>query len=286
MRPLVLVLIIAALAAGLAAFLAKTWLQREADAQTGVGAAVTEVLVVAREVPAGAMLAPEDLRFQRWPTQALTPRLVVRKEGEDVKAPYLGMTVRHTLTEGEPFSPLQTFRPDKAGVLAGLLTPGMRAVSIAISNPSAVSGFVTPGDWVDIVLAADLQKENEQNKGQGQIVRYAAETVLRDVKVLAIDQQITRGRDGGAIQGKTATVEVTPKQAEILTAAELIGNLHLVLRGAAKDGDADIQGFTPDTEASQALRSLTHPVKTSSATPAASVEINRAGHISREGVVR
>ena len=119
MRPLVLVLIIAALAAGLAAFLAKTWLQREADAQTGAGAAVTEVLVVAREVPAGAMLAPEDLRFQRWPTQALTPRLVVRKEGEDVKAPYLGMTVRHTLTEGEPFSPSKPSAPTRRAYWPG-----------------------------------------------------------------------------------------------------------------------------------------------------------------------
>ncbi|MDO8608759.1 MAG: Flp pilus assembly protein CpaB [Phaeospirillum sp.] len=306
MRPIAIVLVVAALAAGLTGILAKAWLDRQAaTSSASESLAVTEVLVTAREVAAGSVIVSDDLRYESWPNSLITPRLVVRGTGgEDPKAQLVGQVARRMLTEGEPFTAAATFRQDSAGVLAGVLAPGMRAVSIPITNPSAVSGFVTPGDRVDIILATDMQRAvdnaDRQSAASGSILRFAAETVLADIRVLAIDQQIVRGRDGAAIQGKTATVEVTPKQGEILTTAGLIGTLQLVLRGLP-DGNAakpspdepPEQGFTADTETSKALQALVEgkikkaePVKASSSGGGATVKINRAGTITSEGFAR
>jgi pilus assembly protein CpaB len=298
MRPVVIVLAVAALVAGLTGFLAKLWLDRQASVHpTAEQAAVTEVLVTAREVPAGTVISGSDLRFESWPNALITPRLMVRRQGEDPKARAVGQVARRALAEGEPFTLAATFRQDSAGVLAGLLASGMRAVSIAITNPTAVSGFITPGDRVDVLLAADINKTVEQAErkdGGGLIMRFASETVLSDVRVLAIDQQITRGRDGAAIQGKTATIEVTPKQAELLTTAGLLGNLQLVLRGLPDNAptgapaDAPEQiGFTSDTETSKVLQVLSDlrqkPAKSSGGP---TVQINRAGRVTSEGFNR
>ena len=138
MRLVTIVLVVAALAAGLTALLAKAWLDRQAEGQLHPdAAALVEVLVAAREVAPGTVLAADDLRYDGWPASAVTPRLLVHRPDDDPKAKFLGQVVRRPLAEGEPFSPAATFRQDSAGVLAGLLAPGMRAVSIAITNPSA-----------------------------------------------------------------------------------------------------------------------------------------------------
>ncbi|MGE5504505.1 MAG: Flp pilus assembly protein CpaB [Actinomycetota bacterium] len=293
MRPVAIVLVVVAvLAAGLTAFLAKRWLDTQAMRRAQMEqAALTEVLVAARDLPAGTTLQADDLRWERWPEAAINPRLVTRSTGDDARGQYTGMVTRRVLAEGEPFTPAATFRADSAGVLAGLLAPGMRAVSIGVTSASAVSGFITPGDRVDVVLAADVRKTegDSQDKG-GPIVRFAAETVLEDVKVLAVDQQIARGRDGGAIQGKTATIEVTPKQAELLTAASMLGQLSLVLRGYQAAGEAKPaqprDPFTPDVEASKALQSVHAPKARPTHQGGSGVIINRAGSVSAQSVAR
>lgn len=299
MRPIAIIIVVAALAAGITAMLAKSWLDRqEARRATVDETPVAEILVVARDVASGAALASDDLRYESWPRTAVTPRLVVRKPGEDAKAAFIGMIARRPLAEGEPVSASTTFRPDASGVLAGLLAPGKRAISIAITSPSAVSGFITPGDRVDVVLASDVRKAEEGPNAEsnaGLLLRYAAETILSDLRVLAIDQTITRGRDGAPIQGKTATLEVTPKQAEVLTTAGMMGNLQLTLRpqqgddGAAPPAGQDILDFTADLEASKVLQALAgaklRPEKAGKAGNAA-IRVNRAGQISSEGMGR
>lgn len=289
MRPVAIILVVVAvIAAGLTAFLAKRWVDAQSSARAVAEAPATaEVLVVTREVPAGAQLQESDLRYEAWPLGAVNNRLMIRKPGEDPKAQFVGMFTRRALAEGEPFAASATFKQDNTGVLAGMLSPGMRAVSIAITNASAVSGFITPGDKVDIVLSADFKKSADQQGKPGTMVRFAAETVLEDVKVLAIDQQMARGRDGAAIQGKTATVEVSPTQAEQLIAVSMLGQLSLVLRSMAKPDPAaqaaqpprPADDFTADVEASKAMKAMAGPAK-----PAArqgggggEVKVNRAG---------
>lgn len=294
MRPIAIILVVVAmLAAGMTAWLAKRWLDVQATRTPGTELAATqEVLVVAREVGAGAVLEDADLRWDRWPVSVPAERFVVRKPGEDAKAQYLGQVARRALAEGEPFTASITFKADSAGVLAGILGPGMRAVSVAITPASAVSGFIVPGDRVDVVMAADFQRTDSQvTAKKAAIVRYAAETVLEDVKVLAVDQQMVKGKDGGAIQAKTATLEVTPKQAEVLTTVGMLGQLSLVLRGLDKeaprspdaaDDDTKAPRYTSDTEASQAMKSLAGKPK-AGGHGGSGIIINRAGDITNKG---
>lgn len=301
MRPIIIIVVVAALAAGGTAMLAKSWLDRQ-EARRAKAAdepATVEVLIVARDVPSGAALTGDDLRYDVWPKSAAGERLAVRKPGEDTKAAFVGMIARRPLAEGEPVSAATTFRPEASGVLAGMLGPGMRAISIAITNPTAVSGFITPGDRVDVVLATDIKKADEGGpaleSGSGLLLRFGAETVLADLRVLAIDQQITRGRDGAPIQGKTATLEVTPKQAEVLTVAGMMGNLQLSLRPprGSESAPSTVSGetldFTADLEAGKVLQAVVgfKPKAERAAPPAPKgVRVNRAGQISSEGVGR
>lgn len=283
MKPVVLILsVVAVLAAVATAFLAQRWVAGQQSARQGATppAVAAEVLVVARDVAAGVPLGEDDMRYENWPAGA-AQRFVVRQPGEDSKARFVGMVARRALAEGEPLPQAAVTRPD-AGVLAGLLEPGMRAVSVAISNASAVSGFIVPGDRVDVVLAADFQRTDQESVGKGgPIVRFAAETVLRDVKVLAIDQQMGRAKDGAAIQGKTATIAVTSKQAEMMIAAGMMGQLSLVLRpqGSA-DTAVESAPFTADIEASRAMRALTDGTKPRAQGGDPGIRINRAGTVS------
>ena len=289
MKPAVLILALAAVtAAAGTAFLAQKWVAGQTARPVAAQPAPTlEVLVVARDVAVGAQIGDGDLRYEAWPVGA-AQRFVTRKGGEDPKARFLGLVTRRPLAEGEPFAESSAVKLD-AGLLAGLLEPGMRAVSVAISNASAVSGFVAPGDRVDVVMAADFQRADQDSVGKGgPIVRFAAETVLRNVKILAIDQQIARGKDGATIQGKTATIEVTSKQAEVMIAAGMLGQLSLVLRPLAKDqpdyevsdGVTRPPAFTADTEASNAMRVISGEPKSRSPSVDPGIRVNRAGIVS------
>jgi len=291
MRPIAVILVVVALlASGLAAFLAKRWVDSESARHEGEGVATIEVLVASHEVPVGAVLQAGDLRFDKWPQSAASPRLLLKNGADNPLAKVLGSVTRFAMADGEPVSLAGIFKQEAAGLLAGMLGPGMRAVSIAISNPSAVSGFITPGDRVDVLLGADLSRaENTQGGGGGPIVKFASETVLENIRVLAIDQQFARGNNAAAIQGKTATLEVSAKQAEVLTAAGMLGQLSLVLRSTASAGDPDgttvKAPFTPDTEASRALKSL-HEGAEAPPSPERhhgggnTVKINRGGDVS------
>lgn len=297
MRPIAVVLIVVAVvASALAAFLARHWMA-SSSAQRGAEAATVEVLVAARDIPAGSVLAAGDLRLDKWPPSTINPRLVTRSAGGPDPVPgYVGKVTRFAVTQGEPISANSVFKPDAAGVLAGMLAPGMRAVSVAITNPSAVSGFVTPGDRVDVVLTADIGRDEGKHIENGPIVQYASETILRDVSVLAIDQLIARGRDSPAVLGKTATLEVTSKQAEILATAGMMGQLSLVLRSIAQapapanaaEAAAAKDPFTADTEVSKALEAVhADAFAPSPATPerqrGPTIRVNRGGAISTTG---
>ena len=286
MKPVVaIVALLAVLAAGATALLAQRWvagLQAARPVTAEAAPAPTaEVLVVARDVAAGVALGDDDLAYEAWPS-APAQRFIARTAADDPKARFIGAVPRRALAAGEPFQENAVARPD-AGVLAMMLEAGMRAVSVPITAESGASGFINPGDRVDVVLAADFQRADDKLVGQGgKLVRFASETVLADVKVLAIDQQFTRDDKGAAIVGKTAAIAVTPKQAEILAAAALLGHLSLALRPQVRAETApeparEPPAFTADVEASQAMRALTRGGRGGGG---AVVTINRAGEIS------
>jgi len=199
-----------------------------------------------------------------------------------------GSIARRAILAGEPIAIDSFVRPGDRGVAAAIVNPGMRAISVPISTESAAAGFIVPGDHVDVVLTSNIRQAMADQLEQGQksnvLVSYAAETILRDVRVLAIDQKLARAaEDGPAVIGKTAMLEVTPKDAEKLEAASMLGKLSLILRSmikvaqpASDAGDAP-GDFTADLETSRALARMNGKAGTGNR-----VRVNRGGQITEQ----
>ena len=263
MRPIVIVLVVVALGiAGITAvlvsrFVADQQVQSQAIPMQ-IGPPTEEVLVASVDIKAGALVKSEDLRYESWPTSAMDARFIRRGAGEDPKSAFIGTIARRPLLAGEPLSSQVVFRQDEAGVMAGLLSPGMRAVSLALTPTAGVAGFIQPNDHVDVFLNQDV-KAMEMNGQElhGDFQRLVTQVVLSDVRVLAIDEKLVRPDSSANLQGKDVTLEVSPKDAEILLTAVKMGEITLALRSLSpgEAGDAPSSGFTSDLEISRAFQS-------------------------------
>ncbi len=229
-RKLIL-LAVALLIAGLTGIMAKSMMagggKDAGPAQQA--AATTQVLVAARDMPSGTMIKETDVKWQVWPVDGTTDGFAVK--GKNETSEYVGAVVRQGLRTGEPIMNGRVMRAKEQGFMAAVLSPGMRAVSVAITPIAGVAGFVFPGDHVDVIVAHQVSRQAGESQ---QTARKVSETVLVDVRVLALDQKT----DDQAMEPKvaqTATLEVTPKQAEKLALVAELGTLSLSLRSIAND---------------------------------------------------
>ena len=239
MNPRTVLLALAALVtAGLTAFLVHGWMERQ-RAQLAVRAPAsapqiegTSVLVAKTDLGAGSFVQPGDLRWQAWPEGNLSPAYAVK--GKRKEADFVGSVVRTGVVAGQPVTDSSVVKVGDRGFLAAVLKPGMRAVAVPVTAASAIAGLVFPGDRVDLILTHKFQLETESKSQQK--LRQASETVLTNVRILAIDQTTDdQKKDNGKTRvPKTATLEVTPKQAEIVNVALTLGQLSLSLRSLAK----------------------------------------------------
>jgi pilus assembly protein CpaB len=147
------------------------------------------------------------------------------------KADYFGSVVREPILAGEPIVSRKIVRAGDSGYLAAYLEPGMRAMAIRVTVETAAGGFILPGDRVDVLLTRQTSLSNLDNAGQDS--KFASSTVMRNIKVLAIDQTTRAGEDEQSVVGATATMEVGPADAEALALAKSEGELSLVLRSYA-----------------------------------------------------
>ena len=245
----VLLVVVALGIAGLTALLIRNYLaNKEAELAQGEApqtVSAVEVLVAERELAAGAIVQADAFVWQAWPGEALNPNYVVRSSGFDPNE-LAGAAVKRAIAAGEPVGPGRFVKPGEAGFLAGALGPGMRAVSIKLTPVSGAAGFVQPGNYVDLLLTRELRQDSESGQR-----RVASETVLENVRVLAIDQNVNDVEEVAKI-GDTATLEVTPRQGELIAAAIDLGKLSLALRSlaqpevAADGADARIRKFVRD----------------------------------------
>ena len=150
------------------------------------------------------------------------------------KADYFGSVVREPILKGEPIVSRKIVRAGDSGYLAAYLEPGMRAMAIRVTVETAAGGFILPGDRVDVLLTRQTTLSNLGDAGQGS--KFASSTVMRNIKVLAIDQTTRAGEDEQSVIGATATMEVGPADAEALALAKSEGELSLVLRSYADTG--------------------------------------------------
>ena len=212
---------------------------------------MTEVLIAKRDLPPGTVLVEEDMAWQAWPKDSMNELFVTKettfnadnengvakvaataaeaaKDAMTGPAPgmagLLGAVVREAILAGEPMTARKLVRPGTAGIMAITLDPGMRAMAVPLSAESAAGGFILPGDHVDVVQSREVENA-------GGAKRFVSGTVMRNVKVLAIDQ--ATGAEGAAVVGATATLQVDARQAEVLVLAKSQGSLTLVLRSYA-----------------------------------------------------
>lgn len=188
-----------------------------------------KVLVAARKLPAGTLLKPIHLEWRAWPSDGQNKNYAVK--GKRAKKEFVGAVVRSGISAGEPLTNGRVAKPGERGFMAAVLMPGMRAVSVQINRTTGISGFVFPGDRIDLILTHKYQ-QGKRGKG-GKTVRVS-ETILTGIRVLAVDQSTNDQTDKPKV-AKTATLEVTPKQAEVLAVAAQLGKLSLSLRSLAFD---------------------------------------------------
>lgn len=257
---LIVVLFIAVAAAGGAAWLVNTYLaqQREqAEAQEEPELPAfrgLKVLVADRPIGPGEPLGSGMFRWQPWPDQDVLPeyKVIGSTEGSTkdelfnqrtiIEDAMSGKIARRPIAAGEPITDLTVFRRDNASFMAGALQPGMRAVSMPVNATTGASGFILPGDRVDVILTHDIRDSLPGDLQSGgpdsPVSRYVAETILEALRVLAIDQSI-RTEEGKAKVVDTVTVEVTAGQAEVINLARRMGSMSLSLR-ALSDRQAPV----------------------------------------------
>ncbi len=215
--PRLVVLFVALLSGGGAAYLSFVYMRRDAPA-----AAVqqVQVLLIARDVNAGSPLGNADLRWAAWPAQAVTPGMITQSAEPRGPQAFLGRIATERLFTGEPLRRDKLLETANGGLLANMIPSGMRGYAIAIDEKLSAGGFVLPNDRVDVLILQDTGDAASPSR-----------TVLQNVRVLAVGHRIDPAGDKIAL-GRHATVAVTPAEVEMLAGLERYGRLMLSLRNA------------------------------------------------------
>jgi pilus assembly protein CpaB len=313
-----LILAVAAVSAMALAFIVKGMASGSAPAAVAAAPVapakpMTKVLVAKRDLPIGTRLTAEDLTWLEWPVDAVNAAFITDGAVAPVKVadtaaakpadaaaaeaaaaagkafeatraaimndpggPIVALTgaiVKEPIFGNEPITDRKLVRAGQSGYMAVVLQPGMRAMAVPVSVETAAGGFILPGDRVDVLMTRSLG--SSQNNGPAQ---FASETVMRNVRVLAVDQTSTPVPGANAVVGAVATIEVSPADAEALNLAQAQGDLSLTLRSYA-----DITGPTGRTVrrtyanvGAPSVRNATAPPSTAAA-PSSSVRVWRGG---------
>ena len=196
-----------------------------------------KVLVAARTVAAGSMLKPEDI-VARSVLASVGVGAGVADSPDAVRS-LTGSMVRHVIAAGESIRYEDVIRQTDHGFMAAALQPGMRAVTIGVDATTGSAGLVWPGDRVDVTLTQTL---TDPALPPGR--RVSAETIMANVRVIAIDQQLMQGAapTGGDSQNRTVTLEVKPEDVQRISVAKQLGRLSLSVRAVAADDTAGTTG--------------------------------------------
>lgn len=234
----------------------------------------TQILVAAKALKVGAELTPADVKWQNWPADSVSTAMIVRKDSKQVVADVAKGQLRRDLGPGEPV--LNTFlvTGGKGNILSAALTPGMRAVAIKVKAESMVGGFISPGDRVDVIMTYEVKTSKDNPELQKKVQRYASETILENVKILAIDQQARKDDDKAKV-GRTVTLEVDAAGAEKLNLASTMAEegLTLSLRGIGDDTLAGRKQVTTDTEISTILQEMSRSIPSAASTTEVQISV-------------
>ncbi|MBR0793488.1 Flp pilus assembly protein CpaB [Bradyrhizobium manausense] len=248
----IMVLLLAAVALGLIAYNAneaKGPVVADAVAEKLPAAPTTVSYFVATRPLARGTLAREEDFAVRQVTPDRVPSGAIL-ETPDTKVGLPGSLVRKFVDAGSPITLQDILRPRDRGFLASVLAPDSRAISIKVDEESGVSGLVRPGDHVDVVLTQVFEKADPAR-------RAMSETILRNVRVIAIDQELVQGgRTISTVTGKlpqTVSLELTQEQVKKVTVAKQLGTLSLAVRAAIDQWDKADAGVISSCDVSPEL---------------------------------
>jgi len=212
------------------------------------GVATREVLVAASDLTLGQGVKDGDLRWQAWPANMVPAGAVTRSEGQKSLEEFVGATVRMAILAGEPVRREKLVK-GQGGFMSAILPSGMRALAIATDNRGTTSagGFILPNDRVDVIQTA-------QAVADGGNAMPISQIILSNIRVLAIGQNIQERNGEKVITGETATLELTPAQAELVVLAQKVGQLSLALRSMADVNETGTPQRTERPDAFQIIR--------------------------------
>jgi pilus assembly protein CpaB len=243
----IIVLVIALGAGGIAALLAGRSPEQVLPPPPApvVQLETAEVLVANAEIGMGSLVSPQDLRWQTWPAAAAGASFLKKSDRPDAINQLAGSIARVPFSDGEPIREAKLIRANGSGYMAAILPTGMRAVSTDISAETGAGGFILPNDHVDVILT---RRDHDAEQANGGIETHISETILTNVRVLAIDQTVEEKGGQRVVVGKTATLELPPRLAEKLTLAHQLGSLSLALRSLVDSGKDQLgEGAAPAT---------------------------------------
>ncbi|MFA7276437.1 MAG: Flp pilus assembly protein CpaB [Pseudobdellovibrionaceae bacterium] len=218
---------------------------------------MVEVAVATKALKTGDDVSDSNFKWAEWPKDAVYEGVVVRESKKKITEMAEGK-IRRDLNAGEPLMQAYVMVAGKGNILATAMEPGMRAIAIKVKPESMVGGFISPGDRVDVILTYQIKLSGDaQTEAADKVSRHASQTVLENVKILAIDQSARREDDKAKV-GRTVTLEVNRAGAERMALAGQMGDLSLVLRafGDEEVANAKTKEFTTDVEVSSILQEL------------------------------
>ncbi|MGD9637497.1 MAG: Flp pilus assembly protein CpaB [Alphaproteobacteria bacterium] len=267
MRPITFILILLAIVfSGAAALMARKAIKQNQDIsrEKTISSSIEKVLVANRNIAAGETIKDNDIRWQDWPKKSVGSDFI--SGGEKDKFDYfIGRVAKTDFFENEIIIKQRTFNPEKSSVMSGMIATGKRAYGVPVSLQSGMTGFISPGDLVDVVLVGRLVGQNVEQQKQGALAyKNFSETILTSIKVLAVDSKMTKtkekeetAKDKKKTTAKSLTLEVTPQEAEILAVAQKMGDLTFVLRPLVKEENVyQNKAFTGDLDASNLLSAM------------------------------
>lgn len=268
------VLAVAIIAAGGAGLMATKMLRKEPVKQVIKEAApaikLDQVLIASTNIPMGTNLKPDMLRWQDWPEQAIGKGFITKSARGDARESLAEAITRTQIYEGEPIQENKIVE-GKKGVMSAILPKGQRAVATSISTATSAGGFILPNDRVDVLMTT-RQKDSDTG--------FNTEVILENIRVLAIDQTIEEKDGAKVVVGETATLQLTPKQVEILAVAQQTAErLSLSLRSLEDANEPATQEAEYLLSGGKgSVRIIRYGnVKISSAKPASSAETGAAG---------
>ena len=253
MSPARIIILAVALVAGLGAAVLVQSPKAPAPVAKIEQAPTVPVLVAATDIPVGNTVTATDLRWLDWPLASVPAGIIRKDETPEAETEIIGQVARYATLGAEPIRREKLIKTDGTGFLSAVLPAGMRALAISTDSRGAntAGGFILPNDRVDVISTS-----------RGESDGHVSEVILRNIRVLAIGQNVQERNGEKVVVGETATLEIEPGQVEGLVQAQKSGSLSLALRSLKDAGEKN-----PPAQADNSMTLVRYGVTSKSVKP-------------------